>query len=138
MKRPANYEIFIKSAQWRNICATMIKQAERKCVRCGNSSARLEVHHLNYERFGGRERRSDLLVVCKTCHEQVEIIRQQELKKKAQKALHDARFRGYIIKLHGEEYWLTEVPTEEDYEAFEAFLERKEEEELRTLNEQFS
>lgn len=131
MKRPAEYEIFIKSAQWRNICATMIKLANSKCERCGNSPARLEVHHLNYERFGGRERRNDLLVVCKTCHEQVEIIRQQELKKKAQKALHDARFRGYIIKLHGEEYWLTEVPTEEDYEAFEAFLERKEEEEER-------
>jgi hypothetical protein len=138
MKRPAEYEVFIKSARWRNICSTMIKRAKSKCERCGNSSARLEVHHLNYERFGGRERPSDLLVVCKTCHDKLEIVRQQEIKKKAQKALQNARFRGYIIKVHGEEYWLTEVPTDDDYEAFEAFLERKEEEEVRTLNEQLS
>jgi len=128
MKRPAGYDAFIKSAQWRNICAVKKKQAENKCERCGKMFGRLEVHHLNYERFGGRERLSDLLVVCAPCHEKEEVKRQEELKIKARKARNNARFRGFIIKLHDEDYWLTEVPTEEDYEAFESFMEKINEE----------
>ena len=102
------------------------------CERCGHGSARLEVHHLTYDRFK-KERLDDLLVVCKPCHEKEEIKRKAELEKKAKKALYNARFEGYMKAKHGEDYLFYEEPTDEDYEEFDQWLEKKQENDLGEL-----
>jgi hypothetical protein len=66
LKRSA-YDEYIASAQWRRLRAMVIEIRGRVCEKCGSGSPSLEVHHKTYERFG-RERDSDLLVVCKSCH----------------------------------------------------------------------
>lgn len=53
------------------------KRAERlnidgfKCARCGFTRA-LEVHHINYDRFGHEDVSRDLITLCKKCHKEIE------------------------------------------------------------------
>lgn len=42
------------------------------CLRCGSTQNRLTVHHILPWRLGGRNNRSNLLVLCDSCHKQVE------------------------------------------------------------------
>lgn len=42
------------------------------CLRCGSTKNRLIVHHILPWRLGGRNNRSNLLVLCDSCHKQVE------------------------------------------------------------------
>lgn len=129
MNRPAEYDAYIRSARWKNICTLKKKEAGNKCERCGHSSARLEVHHLTYERFK-RESFTDLRVLCKECHEIEDKKRKMAQEQKARKRLYDARFEGYMNKKHGERYLETTDPTEQDYEEFDAWLEKKEKQEM--------
>lgn len=67
-KRQADYNVFMKSKRWEKIRDRKLKQARRRCEKCGDTK-RLEVHHLTYDRFGGNERMTDLQVLCHPCHE---------------------------------------------------------------------
>jgi 5-methylcytosine-specific restriction endonuclease McrA len=62
------YKAFINSPEWKAIRARVIFRDGGMCRRC-RSRYRLEVHHLTYVRFGGRERLSDLLTLCEHCHQ---------------------------------------------------------------------
>lgn len=42
-----------------------------RCARCGFTRA-LEVHHINYDRFGHEDVSRDLITLCKKCHKEVE------------------------------------------------------------------
>ncbi len=105
------------------------KEIGKKCERCGYSSARLEVHHLTYERFG-RERLGDLRVLCKTCHDIEGEKRKKEQEKKASDRLYEARFVGYMNAKYGDRYLETVDSSEHDYEEFDAWLEKREEQEM--------
>lgn len=126
MKRPAEYDAYIRSARWKNICALKKKEVGNKYERCGHSSARLEVHHLTYERFK-RENLNDLRVLCKECHEIEDENRKKTQEQKAQNRLYDARFKGYMSTKYGERYLETMEPTEQDYAEFDVWLKKKEE-----------
>jgi 5-methylcytosine-specific restriction endonuclease McrA len=67
VKRQA-YKAYINSPTWKAIRARVIFRDGGQCRRCG-TRYHLEVHHLTYVRFGGRERLSDLITLCEACHE---------------------------------------------------------------------
>ena len=54
------YETFIASAMWAAKKAPILRRAGGQCERCPRTGCVLEVHHRNYDRFGGDELPSDL------------------------------------------------------------------------------
>jgi hypothetical protein len=61
------YREYLKSRHWTQRRKLAIEQAGGKCNRCGATSF-LQVHHLSYERLY-MERKKDLEVLCRGCHE---------------------------------------------------------------------
>lgn len=61
------YHTYLDSKDWKHRRRDIRKRAHGNCERChlGNAD---DVHHLTYERIG-HEYPSDLLVVCRECHE---------------------------------------------------------------------
>jgi len=71
------YNEYMQSTEWRVIRSLKLEAAGDRCEhrtlifwRC-NERRRLEVHHRNYRRLG-RERPSDLKVLCKAHHRQAD------------------------------------------------------------------
>lgn len=58
----------MQSATWQRIRKATLKRAGYKCQYCGRRNCVLQVHHLTYERFGGKEKPRDLRVACEACH----------------------------------------------------------------------
>jgi len=63
------YSGYIKSSAWYAKRDLKMRKSGYKCWWCG-TSYNLEVHHLTYERLG-RERLSDLMVLCHKHHDWV-------------------------------------------------------------------
>ncbi len=61
-----NYYSYLRSKAWSKKRLEAIQQARYKCESCG-ARGQLEVHHKTYTRLG-RERRSDLVALCRRCH----------------------------------------------------------------------
>lgn len=60
------YLRYLRSPLWRLRRRIWILRAGGRCERCG-SRRRLTIHHRSYRRLG-RERRSDIAVLCSPCH----------------------------------------------------------------------
>jgi len=58
----------MSSSEWSVIKTFVLERAESTCEDCGAQEP-LEVHHKTYRNFGGKEQLSDLIAVCKNCHE---------------------------------------------------------------------
>jgi len=72
MKHSAEYDLFIHSWEWQMIKIRKLKAVGHACEDCGANFG-LQVHHFRYrDKYGrsilGREKDSDLLVVCRECH----------------------------------------------------------------------
>lgn len=124
MTKPPEYDKYIKSAQWRNISDLMKKLAGHRCANCRQVSATLEVHHLTYERFGS-ERMSDLVVLCKPCHEVADKKRVAERRAKGERTRYENAYDTYMAKKYGEDYAFSE--TFDDREEFDDWLREKQE-----------
>jgi hypothetical protein len=61
------YHEYLRTPHWRNTRIRALQRAGYQCKRCETRGQRLEVHHLTYDRLG-RERESDLTVLCEPCH----------------------------------------------------------------------
>ena len=61
------YHAFLRSVEWQVIRYNALRKAGKKCEGC-QSPFRLQVHHLTYKRFGGKELPQDLMVLCEPCH----------------------------------------------------------------------
>lgn len=101
----AEYKKYISSAKWRNIRKDLFRVRGKKCESCGYGSATLHVHHLTYDRFGN-ENLADLKILCKPCHDKADREREAE----QQAAFEQQR-----------EEW----ESERDLRAFETFCEKK-------------
>ena len=124
MKRPDGYEKYIKSAKWKRISKDLKKQAGYRCAHCGFSSATLEVHHLTYERFGN-ERMSDLVVLCKPCHDKADEKRVKERESRGEETRLNHAFGTYMEKKYGPDTIL--YATSDDHEEFMDWLRNKQE-----------
>lgn len=116
----------MKSAQWRKLSKRLKHLSNNCCVCCGLSSKLLDVHHLTYERFG-KERISDLQVLCRTCHEAADKERVKQREARGEAARYEAALDTYMTKRYGEDY-MSDM-TVEDVEQFDEWLRRKEEDE---------
>ena len=64
-----NYMEYIQSEDWKKRRDKKLRKADWKCERCG-SGINLCIHHITYDNLGN-EPMSDLLVLCKSCHEDI-------------------------------------------------------------------
>jgi len=77
--REREYRAFLRSKVWKEFRAKIIKERGKKCEACGLSVTLrvLHLHHKTYVRFGGKERKSDVVLLCKSCHRLVHKIDKQ-------------------------------------------------------------
>lgn len=63
------YQLYLKTPHWQKLRRKKLKQVNWKCESCKSSIEyrQLEVHHLTYIRKG-KEKLSDLQVLCSNCH----------------------------------------------------------------------
>ena len=66
--REMQYPEYLMTTHWHWVRYRKLAQARFKCERC-YSTTLLQAHHLNYDRLGN-ERMSDLVVLCRGCHQQ--------------------------------------------------------------------
>lgn len=71
--RRAKYEGYLQSPSWRDKRRAKLIEADFKCEECGYGEYEaqdqaLDVHHKTYDRFGD-EPLSDLVVLCRRCHD---------------------------------------------------------------------
>jgi hypothetical protein len=72
--RKDNYEQYIKlSPVWKAKRQERLKLDGHACKKCKSDGGDkpLHVHHRTYDRFGGRERITDLVTLCEKCHADV-------------------------------------------------------------------
>lgn len=64
---PELYHEYLQTEHWQVKRKEALARAGDKCQVC-SSTERLEVHHNSYDNLGG-ELRTDLVVLCRKCHE---------------------------------------------------------------------
>lgn len=64
------YIEYIRSPRWRAKRQQAFKFYGKKCYACRQRKRVMHVHHLTYARLG-HEQMSDLMVLCKECHDEV-------------------------------------------------------------------
>ncbi len=62
------YKDYLKSDEWRRLRLMVLRRAGGRCERCGKNNGEWNVHHLTYDRRGN-ELLSDLVLLCKRCHD---------------------------------------------------------------------
>ena len=62
------YKKYLLTQNWKNKRKRKLEEAKYKCQLCGKGNAELHVHHNNYDNLCFEEM-SDLVVLCKRCHE---------------------------------------------------------------------
>jgi 5-methylcytosine-specific restriction endonuclease McrA len=61
--------VTIYNAGWEKVRDRTLRERDWTCERCGDRHLlNMHVHHLTYDRVGGAELASDLMVLCKGCH----------------------------------------------------------------------
>lgn len=61
------YAEYLKTDHWQARRKKALGRARCKCELCGTKDETLDVHHKSYDRLG-KEWKSDLIVLCRTCH----------------------------------------------------------------------
>ncbi len=69
-KRSKRYGEYLQSEEWKALRAAVVKRADGTCERCKINPGR-DVHHKTYERLY-KEKMSDLIFLCRRCHEFLE------------------------------------------------------------------
>lgn len=64
----ADYDNYLQSPQWRNKRQELFNERGKKCEHCG-ATTQIHVHHIHYRNLGN-EKLEDLMVLCKSCHEE--------------------------------------------------------------------
>lgn len=70
------YNEYMPSGAWRKKKIEVFKHYGRACANCGSRN-NLQVHHKTYKRLG-RERLSDLQVLCRECHRIADMKRRRQ------------------------------------------------------------
>ncbi|MCP4761908.1 MAG: HNH endonuclease [archaeon] len=73
------YNKFITSPEWQAIKDNLFALRGKKCEVCG-STKYIQVHHLTYKRFGGKEKPEDLKILCGKHHKKVHGIGEKKVK----------------------------------------------------------
>ncbi len=65
-----DYLAYLRSQDWKEKRREFMEEAEGLCEECGDKAT--EIHHLNYDSLGDEER-EDVKIVCRGCHEDLEL-----------------------------------------------------------------
>lgn len=117
------YQERISSFQWRGLKMRLLNERGNFCERCKNSGLDLELHHLTYERLG-EELDSDLQLLCRECHIQADIEREQQSRERSFRARHSAGLNTWATKKYGED-WIESDYADSIAEEFDDWVERK-------------
>ena len=66
--RSLPYEEYLKTEHWLKTAYLARQRDGNECRYCASRKPPLQVHHLTYERLG-EERLSDVITLCRRCHE---------------------------------------------------------------------
>jgi 5-methylcytosine-specific restriction endonuclease McrA len=119
---PALYRAVLASPRWRALRTRLRRERGDQCERCRKTWApgcrtSLQLHHKTYERLG-HERDSDVELLCEPCHESADVERAAASRRRAEQALADARYAGWLRAQYGEgrvdDHW-------DDHEMYERF-----------------
>lgn len=117
----AAYRERIDSFAWRGKRMRLITERGGVCERCGRRRRPLHLHHKTYERLG-RERDSDLEVVCVSCHRKADAERAAKGARRSSTARHNARIDGWASRKYGED-WADYLDRAEVADEFDEWLE---------------
>ena len=125
------YSCYIASPQWKKLARKVNDRAKGVCERCRKPTARLEAHHLTYERFQ-HELLKDLQALCKPCHDFADRLRKQQNQEKFEAAGEEAQYSAaqhtYFAKKYGEDWYFNhDNDPVERMEEFDTWLEKKRE-----------
>lgn len=97
------YRAYLHSPEWQARRHATLKAAGLKCQMCGTPAfgSGLDVHHRTYQNLGC-EPLSDLVALCRPCHERADIERRQQIAMWQQ----DRRLNRWARKYLGEEWEL--------------------------------
>lgn len=90
-KKYESYKEYLLSPEWKKIRKRILKRANYKCEICKVARA-YQVHHKTYKRIF-KERDTDLIAICGTCHQD------------KHKLLTDEEVERRVYELIKEEYW---------------------------------
>lgn len=79
------YKKYLLSDEWAQLKIDLFNQRSKKCEKCG-SKKQICVHHKNYNNIF-KEEPSDLIILCKKCHEKEHGILRYNKKQKPIKVL---------------------------------------------------
>lgn len=117
-----NYEKYLRSAEWQRLRRVVFARATPDgvkrpvCEKCHDDWA-AEVHHKHYRTLG-RERISDLMAVCKPCHNILDKVRVRQ-------TIHNRGLDTYATKKYGDD-WECRSDAWAIEEEFSDWLERRE------------
>lgn len=66
--RQMPYAQYLATPHWQELRRKALERDHRRCRVCNKGGVTLDVHHTTYERRG-EERLSDLVTLCRPCHE---------------------------------------------------------------------
>jgi len=72
-----NYKLYLQSKEWKAKKQMVFKHYGRNCVVCGTTK-KINVHHMNYDRIGGKEILADLIPVCHKHHMEIHLLQDVE------------------------------------------------------------
>ena len=104
------YAAYLQSNTWKAKRLQRLKKDKNRCQGCG-ATEKLHVHHKTYERFGGKERMTDLVVVCESCHTTIHQMH-QALKGAALEQVTDRTLKQ--LKAAGKSHWEKAEPLSPD------------------------
>jgi hypothetical protein len=77
-----DYEAYLRTPHWRAVRRRYwASKRPKRCAACGIAGVPLDLHHKTYARLG-KERLSDLTLMCRPCHE---ALHKRKRKKKRRK-----------------------------------------------------
>jgi hypothetical protein len=111
------YDKYLKSEIWKEKRKEAIDRSKYTCEKCHQSfidSSKLDVHHITYDRVGGRELPGDLKVVCYSCHRKADIKREQIVEDDRSENYYISRIDGFAKRNHGENWDLLSFDEREE------------------------
>lgn len=98
----AEYSKYLLSPEWGLIRQRLFTERGKKCERCSSNKI-LQIHHLTYERIF-KEEMSDLLILCKKCHEKEHRIDKPKKEKRRKPVYNPNTPKGVVFTKKREMY----------------------------------
>lgn len=105
---PDDYKEYINSPEWQGKRSERLRMDNFRCQKCGSTRS-LQVHHTTYQNFKHENVATDLITLCKLCHELIEYQKTEEYRIEKEKwdayiaenKERNARIQEYTFTMNG-------------------------------------